>query len=79
MPILHCGVAQQTTTQWIRNGETASQMVRIKAKVEPPLLSNHLTKILIGSSVSQIAISESSRKRPPPPSVKLLLVKLCLL
>ena len=29
-------------------------------------LSDHLTKIPIGSSVSQIAISETSRKRPPP-------------
>ena len=27
-----------------------------------PLISDHLTKILIGSSVSQIAVSESSRK-----------------
>ena len=32
----------------------------------PPLVSNHLTKILICSSVSQIAISETSRKWPPP-------------
>ena len=31
----------------------------------PPLVSDHLTKIPIGSSVSQIAISETSRKRPP--------------
>ena len=31
---------------------------------ERPLLSGHLTKIPI--PVSQIAISESSRKRPPP-------------
>ena len=28
-------------------------------------VSDHLTKIPIGSSVSQIAISETSRKRPP--------------
>ena len=33
---------------------------------QPPLVSNHLTQIWIGSSVSQIAISETSRKRPPP-------------
>ena len=32
----------------------------------PPLLSDHLTKILIGSSISQIAISETSCKQPPP-------------
>ena len=32
----------------------------------PPLLSDHLTKILIGSSVSQIAIRETSCKRPHP-------------
>ena len=32
----------------------------------PPLLSDHLIKISIGSSVSQIAISETSSKRPPP-------------
>ena len=31
-------------------------------------LSNHLTKIWIGSSVSQIAMSETSCKRPPPVS-----------
>ena len=31
----------------------------------PPLLSDHLTKILIGSSVSQISISETSCKQPP--------------
>ena len=37
----------------------------------PPLLSDHLTKILIGSSISQIAISETSCKRPPKqPDVK---------
>ena len=30
-----------------------------------PLVSDHLTKIPIGSSVSQIAVSETSRKRPP--------------
>ena len=53
-----------------------------------PLVSDHLTKIPIGSSLSQIAISETFCKRPPllsdhltkiqlvPPSVKLLLVKL---
>ena len=33
---------------------------------QPPLVSNHLTQIWIGSSVSQIAISETSHKRPPP-------------
>ena len=37
---------------------------------QPPLLSNHLTKIPIVSSVSQIAISETSRKRPPMPDIK---------
>ena len=37
---------------------------------QPPLLSDHLTKILIGSSVGQIAISETSRKRPPKPDIK---------
>ena len=31
----------------------------------PPLVSDHLTKIPIGSSVNQIAISETSHKRPP--------------
>ena len=31
-------------------------------------LSDHLTKILIGSSVNQTAISKTSRKRPPPVS-----------
>ena len=36
----------------------------------PPLLSDHLTKIPIGSSVSQIAICETSRKRPPKPDIK---------
>ena len=33
---------------------------------------DHLTKIPIGSSVSQIAISETSRKRPPPVSDHLI-------
>ena len=32
----------------------------------PPLVSDHLTKILIGSSISKIAISETSSKQPPP-------------
>ena len=36
----------------------------------PLLLSDHLTKIPIGSSVSQIAISEASHKRPPKPHIK---------
>ena len=36
----------------------------------PPLLCDHLTKIPIGSSVSQIAISETFRKRPPKPDIK---------
>ena len=31
-----------------------------------PLLSQHLTKILIGSSASQIAISETSHKQKFP-------------
>ena len=31
----------------------------------PPPLSNHLTKILIGSPISQSAISETSHKWPP--------------
>ena len=35
-----------------------------------PLISDHLTKIPIGSSVSQIAISETSRKPPPKPDIK---------
>ena len=35
------------------------------SRKRPPLLSDNLTKILIGSSVSQIAICETSRKRPP--------------
>ena len=40
-------------------------MIQWNLPERPPLLSR-LTKILIGSSVSQIAISESSHKRPPP-------------
>ena len=32
----------------------------------PPLLSDHLTKILIDSFINQIAISETSRKQLPP-------------
>ena len=35
-----------------------------------PGLSDHLTKIPIGSSFSQIAISESSRKRSPKTDIK---------
>ena len=35
---------------------------------QPPLLDKHLTKILISSSVSQMAISETSCKLPPPVS-----------
>ena len=31
-----------------------------------PLLSDHLTKIPISSCISQIAISDSSHKQPPP-------------
>ena len=31
-----------------------------------PLVSDHLTKILIGSSISQSAIAESYHKQPPP-------------
>ena len=41
----------------------------------PPLLSDHLTKIQIGSSISQIAISETSHKQPPPVSDHLSLIK----
>ena len=36
----------------------------------PLLLSDHLTKIPIGLSVSQIAISETSRERPPKSEIK---------
>ena len=32
---------------------------------QPHLVSDHLTNIPIGSSISQIAISETSCKRPP--------------
>ena len=55
-----------------------SKKARDQQTVEPPwattplkrplLLSDHLTKVPIGSSLSQIAIIESSRKRPPPVS-----------
>ena len=38
------------------------------SRKRPLLLSDHLTKVRIGSSLSQIAIIESSRKRPPPVS-----------
>ena len=39
---------------------------RTSSLKRPALLSEHLAKIPIASSVSQIAISETSRKRPPP-------------
>ena len=34
----------------------------------PLLVKDHLTKISIGSSISQIALSETFRKWPPPVS-----------
>ena len=43
----------------------------IGSLVVPILIFNaDLTKIPIGSSVSQIAISGASRKRPPKPNIK---------
>ena len=52
-----------TYTVWNMN------RVMNRLTMEPPWattsLSDHLTKIPIGSSVSQIAISETSHKRPP--------------
>ena len=38
----------------------------------PPLFSDHLTKLPIGSSISQIAISETSCKRPPKPASRVV-------
>ena len=40
----------------------------------PPPISDHLTKILIGSSISQIAIGETSHTQPPPSSDHLSLI-----
>ena len=45
-------------------------IINTGAQTERPSLSDHLTQILIDSSVSQIAINETSRKRPPKPDIK---------
>ena len=50
--------------------EQTNYLLQWNVPERPPLLSDHLTKIPIGSSVSQIAISETSCKRPPKADIK---------
>ena len=66
---------QTKGTTWVKTRIIPSPRIRklksevntIKILLKP---HDHLTKIPIGSSVSQIAISENSRKRPPKPDIK---------
>ena len=54
--------------QYWRTKDSTGQLFclqRISCHYSGTSLSNHLTKILINSFSSQIAISETSRKRPP--------------
>ena len=54
------------TTDWgFRDYGLKEFWVQWNLPERPPLLSEDLTKVLIGSSFSQIAISETSHKWPP--------------
>ena len=56
----------QTNISSYREWHSILQRIKLQRNLpERPPLSDHLTKLPIGSSVSQIAISETSCKRPP--------------
>ena len=59
--------------QWVQKSQPLDKVVQScicqwrmwNLPEQPPLSSDHLTKIPIGSSISQIAISETCRRRQP--------------
>ena len=63
------------TKKW-REKKERSITVKTPRATTVPLLSDHLTKIPICFSISQIAISETFRKQPPPVSTHLSLTSM---
>ena len=61
----HSSKSNLINFQWNVEVQALSSLLPDLSLYSGNSLSDHLTKIPIGSSVSQIAISETSHKRPP--------------